>query len=1195
MQAVSHLQQAIAQTLEPRWNDPALDPAWAERDPALVTRIDQAQGLVAERFAFCQTMPLEVFVEVAEGLRRSGYRPIRFRPYRAAETVRVAAVWTRDGRPWQMVHGVGAESLRQKDANWQQQGYKLIDVAGYMATDRGKGPDLVYATVWAKCLGPDDGAQFDVDMTQEQFQQVRVARGNLGFVLDTRSIVLATDGKLRSCAVWVRGDPGATTPDPFMGNQVAYATKEVGSKLQVNVSLSPADSQDFKQMRTKSLAQLEQALNANPNDQNVIEARGSVRFYLDQFEGAVADFTRIISLKKGSDQTFLQRSRSYAHLGKPEEAKSDFAEYLNRTNKSVSDDPQAAWADAAVACQLGQDTEGFKRLEKALTAHPGNAEFLFYAACAYAEASHTITTKSYGDRAVQLLRDAVANGFNRYSNFQRISIVPELEPIRSHPGYRALMFPAGYDRLFAGIWNASKTLESQESHGLVPVANLERCREWALQGYRPAAIAVTTPGDDLPLITASVWHRPLIPPKAHRELVQRQGQAAAALVQLGRPELVWPLLRHSPDPSLRTEVIHNLARFDSGSQAVEAVIERLKTEPDASARRALILTLGEFPATAIAAERQALTVRLLGWYQNDPDPGVHSAVDWLLRQKWGQAGELDRIDRELSGMALPTDRNWYVNTEGLTLAILHEPGSFVMGSPTSEPGRTIYEAQHVVRIGRSFAIATKEVTDAQYKRSIFTGQSTDPLLNTIPHMVNWYGAARYCNWLSQREQIPEDQWCYPKEIELGMTLPSDFLERSGYRLPTEAEWEYACRAGTTTSRPHGSGDLWLDRYVWCYETSNGGYSGRPIGQLKPNDLGLFDILGNASEWVQDPIDLFVIDPAGKARTDSRFAGLVASTSTRVTRGGSAPLAVSQNRSAFRYSEASTSPSVGFRPARTYNPRNLDTVIAKYREAIRLKPDDVSAHVNLGLVLYTGGRLDAAIVEYREAIRLNPDLSASYVSLAGALWDKGTLREMVAVLQQAVERKPDAAELRHRLALSLLLAGDREGYHSACAATVERFGRATAGGILEAARACLLVPDDLDDLSAPLRMVEAATGAHPFLYPYVLGLAHYRAGQHEQAIRHLSASIETHPHWPTHVLTRLVLAMAHHRLGHAEEARRWLEKAHDPRGGEAWGLKPGEVLSATAPWWWDRGDYQILRREADELILGSVRPADPLAR
>jgi formylglycine-generating enzyme required for sulfatase activity/Flp pilus assembly protein TadD len=1193
-QVVSHLQQALAQTLEPRWNDPPLDPAWAPPDPALVMRIDQAQGLLAERFAFCQTMPLAVFAEVAEGLRRSGYRPIRLRPYRAAETVRVAAVWTRDGRPWQMVHGVDAETLRQNDADWQRQGYRPVDVAGFMAADRGQGPNLVYAAIWAKRLGPDDLAQLDLDLTHVQFEHVRVARGKQGFVIDSTSIVQATDGLSRSCAVWVRGKPGRQAPDPFIGSPLGYYAKQQdGSKLQVDVSLGPEPPQNLKDMHTAALARAEQAVRARPNDPSGIEARGRARFYLDQFEGAVADLTRLVSLKKISDQTFLLRSRCYAHLGKPAEAKRDFAEYLHGSNKSIRDDPEAAWADAAIACQLGQDTEGLKRLEVTLAAHPGNTQFLFHAAWAYAEASRTITTRGYGDRAVQLLQEAVANGFNTHNDFVRIRVTPELEPVRSHPGYRALMFPAGLGRQFAGIWSESKTLESEVCDGLVPAANLERCREWAAQGYRPAATAVASAGNDLPLVTASVWHRPRIAPEARRALVERQGQAAAALVQLGRPELVWPLLRLAPDPSLRTEVIHNLARFDSGARAVKAISARLETEPDASARSALILTLGEFPATAITAARQPLTARLLGWYRNDPDPGVHSAVDWLLRQKWGQAGELDRLDREFSGMSLPTDRNWYVNTEGQTLAIVRGPALFSMGSPSNEAGRYYDETQHLVRIGRSFAIATREVTDAEFKRSIYSGQSTNPLLNAIPRVVSWGAAARYCNWLSQQEQIPEDQWCYPRQIEAGMTLPSDYLERTGYRLPTEAEWECACRAGTTTSRPLGSGDRWLDRYVWCYETSRGDYSGRPVGQLKPNDLGLFDILGNMSEWVQDPFDLFILDPNGRARTDSEIAPIITDTMKRIARGGHISLSMKCARSAYRYPEPGTGTYVGFRVARTYHPQDLDTVIARYREAIRHQPEDLSAHVNLGLVLSTGGRLDAAIVEYREAIRLDPDRDASYDSLAGVLYEKGNVREMVAVLQQAVERRPDNPQLRHHLALSLLLAGDREDYRRACAAMVQRFGRAT-GVSYEASRAYLLVPEVQHDLSAGLRKVEASPGQGSPAFSYVQGLAHYRAGQHEQAIRVLSVAMETYPHWPANALTRLVLAMAHHRLGHAEEARRWLEKAHDPRGGEVYGLKPGELISAARPYWWDRGDYQILRREADELILGSVLPAKPPA-
>src|SRR4051812_42175748 len=106
-------------------------------------------------------------------------------------------------------------------------------------------------------------------------------------------------------------------------------------------------------------------------------------------------------------------------------------------------------------------------------------------------------------------------------------------------------------------------------------------------------------------------------------------------------------------------------------------------------------------------------------------------------------------------MDVPKGRNWYVNPEGQTLAIIQDPGPFVMGSPSYEAGHSSEETQQPVRIGRSFAIATKEVTDAQYKRSFFSEQSTNPLLNTIPHTVDWYNAARYCNWLSKQEQIPE--------------------------------------------------------------------------------------------------------------------------------------------------------------------------------------------------------------------------------------------------------------------------------------------------------------------------------------------------------------------------------------------------------------------------------------------------------
>src|SRR5262249_56469702 len=84
------------------WGDPPLDKSWTKPDAALVGRIEAAGGLIAERFAFCQAMPLDEFLATAEALRPSGYRSVRFRPYADGPAGRLAAVWTRDGRKWRI-------------------------------------------------------------------------------------------------------------------------------------------------------------------------------------------------------------------------------------------------------------------------------------------------------------------------------------------------------------------------------------------------------------------------------------------------------------------------------------------------------------------------------------------------------------------------------------------------------------------------------------------------------------------------------------------------------------------------------------------------------------------------------------------------------------------------------------------------------------------------------------------------------------------------------------------------------------------------------------------------------------------------------------------------------------------------------------------------------------------------------------
>src|SRR5262249_16457646 len=123
--------------------------------------------------------------------------------------------------------------------------------------------------------------------------------------------------------------------------------------------------------------------------------------------------------------------------------------------------------------------------------------------------------------------------------------------------------------------------------------------------------------------------------------------------------------------------------------------------------------------------------------------------------------------------------------------------------------------------------------------------------------VSWFSAMQYCNWLSKKEGIPEEEWCYPKhaDIKVGMKPLPGYLKRKGYRLPSEAEWEYAARAGTTSTRSFGMSQELLYRYAWFTENSKNAILDNqswPVGQKRPNDFGLADMHGNAWNLLNDP-------------------------------------------------------------------------------------------------------------------------------------------------------------------------------------------------------------------------------------------------------------------------------------------------------------------------------------------------------
>jgi formylglycine-generating enzyme required for sulfatase activity len=244
--------------------------------------------------------------------------------------------------------------------------------------------------------------------------------------------------------------------------------------------------------------------------------------------------------------------------------------------------------------------------------------------------------------------------------------------------------------------------------------------------------------------------------------------------------------------------------------------------------------------------------------------------------------------------------------------VLIKGGTFTMGSAATELERVNDELQHRVTVS-DFYLAKSEVTQREYRALMGNNPSNSQGDNLPVENITWFDAVRYCNALSTREGLTPTYTINGDNVTWNRNA-------NGYRLPTEVEWEYACRAGTAT--PFNTGNNINDNqanfnnnYGYNNDASGrvtGGYRQRTVAvnSFNPNQFGLFDMHGNVWEWCWDWYGTYSAD-AQINPTGSQTGTL------RVNRGGGWNDFPRHIRSAYRAATPpnNTSFNIGFRLAR----------------------------------------------------------------------------------------------------------------------------------------------------------------------------------------------------------------------------------------------------------------------------------------
>ena len=290
----SHLERRLVETIEPEpWPIP---PGLSDPEPSSASAVVKASGRVETGFAYALTLPLAELEPIASRLGAAGYRPLRVRPYRDVAGISVAALWTRDAKPWRLTTGLTPNEFEARRAAMAREGYEPVDLAPYPTETQGPSPwRLAAAWTPARPGAPERRATLDTEDAVFLETVDRLEADH--FDQETHHVLELDNGSHRvHAALWVKVEASRPVRTlRFDGSAGDYGGDLYPGAVQGDVSIGITDRpKDLARRMEARLAQAEAKLRENPQDPNLRFERGYAHFFLGHAEEALADWDALI-------------------------------------------------------------------------------------------------------------------------------------------------------------------------------------------------------------------------------------------------------------------------------------------------------------------------------------------------------------------------------------------------------------------------------------------------------------------------------------------------------------------------------------------------------------------------------------------------------------------------------------------------------------------------------------------------------------------------------------------------------------------------------------------------------------------------------------------------------------------------------------------------------------------------------------